>query len=517
MRKPSSDQDLPTNLVAAFPAAGVKDGASSATPGALNELAAVAARQFQTSFLTARLLGGIWRGGEFAILVTIGLGLYAGIVGMHYSLALHYGLLTLLGASALVLILGFLDGYQVAMLRSTGRQLIRLAAAWGGVLALMTLCIFFLKQQDTFSRIWLASWFVSGFVALAAARIVLAFRIRRWARNGVMERRAVIVGGGTNAETLIRSLESQPESDIRICGIFDDRNDRRSPPIVAGYPKLGTIKELVEFARVAKIDMLIVTLPLSAERRLLELLKDLWVLPLDIRLSAHSSHMRFRPRSYSFIGSVPFLDVLDKPLADWDWVAKRVLDMTIASLALVILSPLMLATALAVKLDSPGPVFFRQKRHGFNNQIIDVFKFRSLHHAMSDPLARSIVTKGDRRVTRVGRFIRKTSIDELPQLFNVLRGELSLVGPRPHAVHAMSSGNEAFVEIVEGYFGRHKVKPGITGYAQIKGWRGEIDEPAKLKQRFDHDLFYIENWSILFDLYILAMTPISLLRSQNAY
>ena len=136
---------------------------------------------------------------------------------------------------------------------------------------------------------------------------------------------------------------------------------------------------------------------------------------------------------------------------------------------------------------------------------------------MSDPLARQIVTKGDKRVTRVGRFIRKTSLDELPQLFNVLRGDLSLVGPRPHAVHAISSGNEAFVAIVDGYFGRHKVKPGITGWAQIKGWRGEIDQPDKLQKRFEHDLYYIENWSLLLDLYILAMTPISLLRTKSAY
>ena len=170
-----------------------------------------------------------------------------------------------------------------------------------------------------------------------------------------------------------------------------------------------------------------------------------------------------------------------------------------------------------MKLDSPGPVIFRQKRHGFNNQVVQIFKFRSLYHHMSDPDAKQIVTKGDKRVTRVGNFIRKSSIDELPQLFNVLRGELSLVGPRPHAVHAQSSQNETFTAIVDGYFGRHKVKPGITGWAQIKGWRGEIDQPEKLKKRYEHDLYYIENWSIWFDLRILLTTPISLFRSDGAY
>lgn len=332
-----------------------------------------------------------------------------------------------------------------------------------------------------------------------------------------MERRAVIIGGGPAAEQFIVNLEAQPDNDIRICGIFDDRNDRRSPASVAGYPKLGDIQELVEFTRRARIDMLIVTLPLSAEQRLLTILKKLWVLPVDIRLSAHGSQLRFRSRSCSFVGKVPLLNVFDKPIAEWDAIRKRTFDILFAAVAILVLSPVFLLTAAAIKFDSKGPVLFRQKRHGFNNQIIDVLKFRSMHHEMSDPAGKRIITRNDPRVTRVGRFIRKTSIDELPQLWNVLRGELSLVGPRPHAVHAVSSTNEAFIELVDDYFGRHRVKPGITGWAQVKGYRGEIDQPEKLRKRIEHDLAYIENWSILFDAAILAMTPLSLLRMQNAY
>ena len=254
-----------------------------------------------------------------------------------------------------------------------------------------------------------------------------------------------------------------------------------------------------------------------SEDRLLVLLKQLWVLPLDIRLAAHAGELKFRPRTYSYLGTMPLIDLVDRPLADWDAIAKRTLDIVAASAAILLLSPVMLAAALAVKLDSPGPIIFRQRRHGFNNQAVEIFKFRSLHHAMSDPDAKQIVTKNDKRVTRVGGFIRKTSIDELPQLFNVLLGNLSLVGPRPHAIHAKSSRDETFTEIVDGYFGRHKVKPGITGWAQIHGWRGEIDEPEKLVKRFEYDLYYIENWSLLLDLYILAMTPFSLLKTNAAY
>jgi Undecaprenyl-phosphate glucose phosphotransferase len=348
------------------------------------------------------------------------------------------------------------------------------------------------------------------------SRILAAKLMRILARSGRMERRAVIVGGGQNAEDLILALNEQPDNDIRICGIFDDRGDRRSPPVVAGYPKLGNISELIEFARVARIDMLIVSLPISAEERVLTLMKKLWVLPVDIRLSAHAASMRLSPRAYSYIGSVPMLDILDKPINDWDAIAKRIFDIVFSLFGIVLFSPIMLATAIAIKLDSKGPVIFKQKRHGFNNEVINVWKFRSMYVDQCDPTAKQAVTKNDSRVTRVGRFIRKTSIDELPQFFNSLTGSLSLVGPRPHAVSA-NSNNMLYNDVVDGYFARHKVKPGVTGWAQINGWRGEIDKPEKIVMRTEYDLNYIENWSLWFDLKILFLTPVRLLNTENAY
>jgi exopolysaccharide biosynthesis polyprenyl glycosylphosphotransferase len=247
------------------------------------------------------------------------------------------------------------------------------------------------------------------------------------------------------------------------------------------------------------------------------MLKKLWVLPVDIRLSAHSNKLRFRPRAYSYLGNVPVIDVVDRPITDWDVVMKWLFDKVFGALALLALSPLMAVVALLIKLESPGPVFFKQRRHGFNNENIEVFKFRSLYADQTDQDARRSVTKDDPRVTRIGRFIRKTSIDELPQLFNVVfEGNLSLVGPRPHAVNQKLEDRQ-FDEAVDGYFARHRVKPGITGWAQINGWRGEITSPDKIKGRVEHDLYYIENWSLLFDLYILMKTPLSLLRGENAY
>jgi len=415
-----------------------------------------------------------------------------------------------------VVLLELTDSYQMATLRKPLGHLDTLLLVWAGNFALMSLAGFFLKVSTDFSRVWFAGWFVSGLVLFLALRFVVARLVRRWARNGVMERRAVIVGGGKSAETLIRAIERQPYNDIRICGIFDDRDDRRSPPVVAGYPKLGTIAELTTFARIARVDMLIVSLPITAEKRVLSMLKKLWVLPVDIRLSAHSAELHFRPRAYSYIGSVPMLDIFDRPIHDWDSVAKRAFDIIFSLIGIIVFSPVMLFTAIAIKLDSKGPVLFKQKRHGFNNEVIEVYKFRSMYVDQCDPTAKQAVTRNDPRVTRVGRFIRKASIDELPQFFNALMGTLSLVGPRPHAVAAQSH-NLLYTEVVDGYLARHKVKPGVTGWAQINGWRGEMDTDEKIRKRTEFDLYYIENWSLWFDLKILLLTPIRLLDTRNAY
>ncbi|WP_411572178.1 undecaprenyl-phosphate glucose phosphotransferase [Xaviernesmea oryzae] len=426
---------------------------------------------------------------------------------------------TLLCVSAALLAIFCLqlaDAYQRPALRAAMRTLPRVLGAWTLVCAL-TAPVPYLLLGEAPSVRWLAIWFCTGLVALAAGRFLLSAAIGRWARKGLMERRVVIVGGGEPAKTLIRALETEPEGDIRICGIFDDRKSSgRSPDVVAGYPKLGTFAELVEFGRATRIDMLIIALPLSAEERIMQLLRKLWVLPVDIRLAAHANNLRFRPRNYSHLGDVRMLDIFDKPIADWDSVAKRTFDIVFTIVALCLLWPVMIGAAIAVKLSSAGPVFFKQKRHGFNNQEIDVFKFRSMYTDRSDPTAKRAVTRGDPRVTPVGRVLRKTSIDELPQLFNVLRGELSLVGPRPHAVAAQTA-DLTYVDIVESYFARHRVKPGVTGWAQINGWRGEIDSDDKIRFRTAHDLYYIENWSLWFDLKILFLTPFRLLNTENAY
>lgn len=482
----------------------------------LGRIARQVAQQYRRDTMSPVMVSGVMRLAEFVLLALSGAFLYTWHVGLQTHLFWQYPLIILGCSLVTVVLLEFMDSYQMPALRTPIGQVGRVFLAWTSAFALITISLFFLKISSDFSRFWMGSWYVTGFVLIFLTRSLTAQLVKRWARNGRIERRAVIVGGGKTAEELIRSIEQQPYNDIRICGLFDDRDDRRSPPVVAGYPKLGNVEELIEFARIARIDMMIVSLPMSAETRVLSMLRKLWVLPIDIRLSAHSNHLRFRPRAYSYIGSVPMLDIFDRPINDWDSVAKRAFDIIFSLIGIIVFSPVMLATAIAIKLDSKGPVLFKQKRHGFNNEVIEVFKFRSMYVDQCDPTAKQAVTKNDPRVTRVGRIIRKTSIDELPQFFNSLFGSLSLVGPRPHAVAAQAH-NRLFDEVVDGYFARHRVKPGVTGWAQINGWRGEMDTDEKIRKRTEYDLYYIENWSLWFDLKILFLTPIRLLNTDNAY
>ena len=321
---------------------------------------------------------------------------------------------------------------------------------------------------------------------------------------------------GEVADDALHALETSRDLEIEVIGLFDDRDEVRSPQAHHAHKKMGTITDLATYARNNRVDLIIVAIPLSAEARLLHILKRLWELPVDIRISGKASSLKFSSKAYTYIGRLPLLAMFDRPLMGWGLFLKNVFDRVIASVAIVVLAPVMLAVAAAIRLESKGPVLFKQKRYGFNNELIEVFKFRSMYANRCDAHATTLVSKGDPRVTRVGRFIRKTSLDELPQLFNVLTGQLSLVGPRPHATQAKAA-DTLYEQVVDGYFARHRVRPGITGWAQINGWRGETDTREKIEQRVKHDLDYIDHWSLMFDVKILVRTPFALLKSENAY
>ena len=331
-----------------------------------------------------------------------------------------------------------------------------------------------------------------------------------WAVDaGLTGRRAVIAGTGPEAQRVVQRLAVDEHSDIRVHAIFDDRGAERAGDRVLDVPVIGRFDDLVAFCRTAEIDLVLITLPPTATLRIEQLMSRFRVLPVSVHLTAWSRDLRFGNSAAGLLMSATF--------QPGRRLLKRAFDLAVGSVVLILVAPLMVAIAVAIRLDTPGPVFFRQHRHGFNDWVIVVWKFRTMHAQACDNAARRVVTRGDPRVTRVGRVLRKTSLDELPQLFNVISGSLSLVGPRPHVVAAQSSRQEAFDRLVDGYSARHRLPPGITGWAQVHGLRGEIDSPESLRARVDHDLYYIENWSLWFDIAILLRTPLSVLLARNAF
>jgi Undecaprenyl-phosphate glucose phosphotransferase len=478
-------------------------------PGVLSDLAAAIADQPGDRVYSDTVFTGVARAVEIVLLVVTGLVVFSVNGGDTLLSAL-----TALGVVAVAeAIMSGLKLHGLSAYRIGADQMWKLAFAWTAAFAVLSLIVLLFARSEALSRTFVAAFWAAGLVAGLVWRAALHLLVVQLSKAGKFRRRSVIVGGGKDAEPLIASM-TVAKDDFVLLGLFDDRKDERSPESVASVQKLGKVAELIEFARRTRVDLVIVSMPLLAEHRVLDMLRQLWVLPVDIRLSAHMSKLKFTRKAYSYIGGIPVFDMADLPISDWNLVFKWLFDKVVAVSALILLSPIMIATAVAIKLESKGPVFFRQKRHGFNNQLIEIWKFRSMRVDALDANATKLVSKNDPRVTRVGSFIRKTSIDELPQLFNVLVGELSIVGPRPHAL-AAKANDQLYYEAVEGYFARHRVKPGMTGWAQIHGWRGETDTVDKIMQRVTHDLYYIENWSLWLDLKIVLLTPISLITQRN--
>jgi Undecaprenyl-phosphate glucose phosphotransferase len=301
---------------------------------------------------------------------------------------------------------------------------------------------------------------------------------------------------------------------LRYAGLFEDRAADRLPVPVAAID--GGVADLVDLIARGKIDEVVITLPAAAKKRIAEITKSLQQYPVDVHLCTSAAAPGQGPVEpgpvATSIGAASMTRVQTRPIRDWGSILKGLEDGVIGTLMLVGLAPVFLAIAVAIKLDSAGPVFFRQRRHGVSGQAIVVWKFRTMRVMDNGPVVMQ-ATKGDPRVTKVGRFLRATSLDELPQLLNVMLGEMSLVGPRPHAV----AHDEYYGALIESYVGRHQVKPGITGWAQINGLRGETQTPEQMAKRVEFDIWYIKNWSLWLDLKIILLTPVFGLVHKNAY
>jgi Undecaprenyl-phosphate glucose phosphotransferase len=408
-----------------------------------------------------------------------------------------------------------LSGYRLIQLLKLYWQLTRVLAMWSITLSLLLLVAFLSKTLDSYLRVWALVWFTATPALLLTARAIFYPAVARCVRGGSLARNVVIIGAGKEGQHMIAKLRKLSDKSIAIRGVFDDRKVRL-PVSALGLGVLGTTDDLVRLARRVPIDEVIVALPLDAEDRLKALFLKLKGIATDLRLSADPIAERFQVRGISYIGAVPMFEIADRPLKHWHGFAKWVEDKVLSALLMIFLGPLMAVVALLIKLDTRGPVFFIQQRFGFNNDVIKILKFRTMYADRSDQSGAQRTVQNDPRVTRVGRVLRSLSLDELPQLINVLRGDMSLVGPRAHAI-AMKAGDLLYHDAVEQYFHRHRVKPGITGWAQVNGLRGEVDTLEKARARVAHDIYYIDHWSLWLDLKILLKTTGIVASRDHAY
>ena len=458
------------------------------------------------------IVSGLGAMADGAVLLGSGLALYLLYVGWSDEGYPIYFSILALNTFLTLTAFYFADLYDFESLTRPAQQVKKILVICAITFMLIAALAFALKISAQLSRVWAFSWFLSAALLISLERTVSTVLLRKWARTGQVTRNIVVVGGGEQGVKLMGVLGRQGDPWSRVIGIFDERSDR-TPREIGGIPVLGDLDDLIWFARENRIDDILVALPWSAEQRLLEILHRLKVLPVHIRLSPDKIGLNFLRHGFVHVGGIPALRVSEKPLVDWKFVLKAVEDRVLAAAILLLILPLMLVIAVAIKLDSSGPVLFRQKRYGFNNQFIKVLKFRTMYHDPNPDPSVPQANRNDPRVTRLGAFLRRSSLDELPQCLNVLKGEMSIVGPRPHAV----AHDEKYAKMIDEYLSRHRVKPGITGWAQVNGRRGETDTIEKMEQRVAHDLHYIENWSLALDLEIILRTIWIVFRDKNAF
>ena len=396
----------------------------------------------------------------------------------------------------------------------------RVLGHWTLVCLLLIATVFMAGAGESYSRGWATLWMLVAAIGLVGVRAGGATFMRRARSRGNLVTRVAIIGGDESGLQLHHYLKQQGKH-IEVVGVYDDRFARlQENARKQGVTLLGTAQDFLKRARYESVDCVVINLPWSSEHRVREMVEVSQQLAIEVQICPEV--LNFVVQSFPLLknsiattlGGLPMFSVSRRPLDGWGWLIKDIEDRILIALLAPLVIPLCLLIALAIKLDSPGPVLFRQHRKGFNGRQFMVYKFRTMRAADSVPTGVTKATlRDDPRVTFVGNILRRTSLDELPQLMNVLRGEMSIIGPRPHAV----DHDEQFARTIRQYYSRHRVRPGITGWAQVNGLRGTIEQDAQIRRRVAHDLWYIENWSIFFDLRILLMTPFVGLINRNAY
>ena len=379
---------------------------------------------------------------------------------------------------------------------------------WIFTCAVLVIAGFVAKVSSSYSRLGMTVWFLCTPALLMSSRLVVRGPLRWLRRHGANTRSVAVAGAGPLADTIVQRLEESGSFGVRLAGVFDDRAaDGHEVSRLA-----GTLSDMVERARDGELDYVFIALPMRAEKQVIELVNQLADTTANVYVIPDLFVFDLMRARWTTLGGLPAVSVYESPFDGVSGWLKRAEDLALGTLLLALAAIPMAGIAAGVALTTPGSVIFRQRRYGLAGKLVEVWKFRTMTSS-DDGAAVAQAKPDDARVTRFGRFLRAYSLDELPQLFNVLGGGMSLVGPRPHAV----AHNEEYRRLIHGYMLRHKVKPGMTGWAQVNGWRGETDTLEKMQKRVEHDLEYVENWSLWLDLRILAMTVVTVLSRRNAY
>ncbi len=383
--------------------------------------------------------------------------------------------------------------------------------SWALVLFLLIIIAFLTKTSELFSRQWIVYWSIYSTIILITFRLVFTQILRIFRIQGWNSRKVAIFGAGDLGQVVIKNINNASWSGLHVEAFFDD-NVELYNTVIGDVPVIGGVDELKNYIVNNTFDEIWITLPLRSENRVRFILEMLKYSTITIRYVPDIFAFHLLNHSVNEVAGIPVIDISSSPMVGWNRYLKAIEDRVLAFLIVIVISPVLIIVALVIKVTSSGPILFKQKRDGWDGQTIRIYKFRSM---VSHVEMEGIITqakKNDVRITKVGAFLRKTSLDELPQFFNVLQGRMSIVGPRPHAI----AHNEQYKELIDSYMRRHKVKPGITGWAQINGFRGETDTLDKMKKRIEFDLFYIENWSLWFDLRIIFITIFKGFLDKNA-
>ncbi len=425
----------------------------------------------------------------------------------------YYHLAALLGTVFFLFLAELKSIYHSWRLSSFETMNRNVFAVWLTVVIVLISLAFMTNTVSEFRRGVVFGWFIWTPSLLIIQRSAILMFLRSLRRRGWNTRTVAIAGSGDSAIKLSKNIADAGWMGLRLVGMYDDRKVLRKPLSEGGTIRFaGNLNDMVQAAKAGKIDYVYIGLPMVAEKRIIEIVNELADTTASVFLIPDFFVFDLMNAHWSSVGGVPIVSIHESPFYGVDGWFKRIEDVLIGSLILVLIAIPMLVIALGVKLSSPGPVLFKQRRYGLNGKVVDIWKFRSMSVCEDGPDVHQ-AQKNDPRVTPFGAFIRRTSLDELPQFFNVLQGHMSIVGPRPHAI----AHNELYRSLIHGYMLRHKVKPGITGWAQINGLRGETDTTDKMKARVEYDLHYIQNWSLWLDLRIIFLTIFKGFVSKQAY